>query len=293
MTDRSRKPISRHSCDGQILGARRESKDAPAPSKFVTGWNIGNPDLVIEMPNAYTVPAKGTIEYTYYVIPTGFTEDKWVRFAEVRPGNRKVVHHVIAFIREPGSKWMRDAVPGKPYVPKKGGDGEAGSDARWLVGYAPGTIPNLCRARQAVLIKAGSDIVLQMHYTANGEEQTDQSKIGMVFAKEPPSERVMMLAASNKKFVIPPGADDHKVEAQITLAGGYNADGTDPAHASCAEGVRVPRCVSDRRNAGTPASAAIRLQLAVGIYSRKADRASEGKPNRVYGVVRQLPQQSE
>jgi hypothetical protein len=192
-------------------------KDAPAPVKFVTGWNIGIPDLVIEMPRAYAVPAKGTIEYTYYVIPTGFAEDKWVQLAEVRPGNRKVVHHVIAFVREPGSKWMKDAVPGEPYVPRKGGDGEAGSGRQWLVGYAPGTVPNLLKPGQAVLIKAGSDIVLQMHYTAAGEEQTDQSKIGLVFSKEEPRERVVMLAATNNKFVIPPGAGDHKVEAQITL----------------------------------------------------------------------------
>ena len=161
---------------------------------------------MIEMPKAYTVPAKGTIEYTYFVIPTGFTEDKWVRFAEVRPGNRKVVHHVIAFVGEPGSKWMADAVPGEPYVPKKGGDGEGGSGRQWLVGYAPGTIPDLLRPGQAVLMKAGSDIVLQMHYTASGEQQTDRSRIGLVFSKEPPKERVVVLAAANNKFVVPPGA---------------------------------------------------------------------------------------
>jgi hypothetical protein len=191
--------------------------DAPAPVAFVTGWNIGKPDLIIEMPKAYTVPAKGTIEYTYYVIPTGFTEDKWVQFAEVRPGNRKVVHHVIAFIREPGSKWMKDAVPGEPYVPKKGGDGEAGAGRQWLVGYAPGTISELTRPGQAVLIKAGSDVVLQMHYTAAGEEQTDRSRIGLVFSKEPPRQRIVVLAAANNKFVIPPGADNFKVESKITL----------------------------------------------------------------------------
>src|SRR5262245_29790712 len=65
-------------------------KDAPSPVQFVDGWNIGKPDMVVEMPSEYKVPASGTIEYTYFVVPTGFTEDRWVQLAEARPGNRKV-----------------------------------------------------------------------------------------------------------------------------------------------------------------------------------------------------------
>src|SRR5687768_2205741 len=76
-------------------------QDAPNPMQFVEGWNIGPPEMTIEMPVEFDVPATGTIEYTYFVIPTTFTEDKWVQLAEVRPGNRRVVHHVIAFVREP------------------------------------------------------------------------------------------------------------------------------------------------------------------------------------------------
>ena len=201
--------------------AEGNPSDAPAPVKFVSGWNIGVPDMVIEMPKPYQVAAKGTIDYTYYVIPTGLTDDKWVQFAEVRPGNRKVVHHVIAFIREPGSKWMKDAVPGEPFVPKKEAgesrNGGGGFGGQFLVGYAPGTIPDILEPGQARLVKAGSDIVLQMHYTANGTEQVDQSKVGIIFAKEPPKQRVVTLAAMDTKFVIPAGADNYKVESQLTL----------------------------------------------------------------------------
>ena len=192
-------------------------KDAPAPREFYTGWNIPQPDLVLEMPKAYKVPVKGTIEYTYYVIPTGFTEDRWVRFAEIRPGNRKVVHHVIAFIREPGSKWLSKATPGEPYVPVKGASDDDGGPRQWLVGYAPGTIPDMLQPGQARLIKARSDIILEVHYTASGEEQTDLTKVGIAYATEPPKQRVVMLAATTKKFVIPPGADNHQVKAEITL----------------------------------------------------------------------------
>lgn len=109
--------------------------DLPKPAAFVDGWNIGKPDLEIAMPADFPVPASGTIEYTYFVIPTGFTEDRWVRAAEVRPGNRTVVHHVIAYVREPGSTWLAGAAPGEPFVPKRGGGGGGASD--FLVGYAP------------------------------------------------------------------------------------------------------------------------------------------------------------
>src|SRR5262249_7543458 len=150
----------------------------------------------------YAVPAAGTIEYQYIVIPTGFTEDKWVERAEVRPGNRAVVHHVIAFIREPGSQWLKDAQPGVPFVPDKKGRGMANDT---IAGYAPGKIPDVWKPGQARLVKAGSDIILQMHYTANGKELKDRSRVGVVFAKEAPAERIMTGAVGTGKFAIPPG----------------------------------------------------------------------------------------
>src|SRR5260370_16972292 len=79
-------------------------KEAPAPAKWTAGWKIGKPDLVFEMPNAFNVPASGILEYQYVVIPTGFTEDRWVQMTEMRPGNPAVVHHANAFLRPPGSQ---------------------------------------------------------------------------------------------------------------------------------------------------------------------------------------------
>jgi hypothetical protein len=190
-------------------------QEAPPQRQFVEGWNIGQPDVVFEMPREHPVPASGTIEYTYFVLPTGFQEDKWVRMAEVRPGNRQVVHHVIAFIREPGSKWLKEAKYGEPYIPPPGtGDRGQGEN---LVGYAPGMPPRILRENEAILIKAGSDIVFQMHYTANGKATTDKTRIGLVFAKQPPQQRVTTLAASNMRFVIPPGVDNYKVSGRLQL----------------------------------------------------------------------------
>ena len=204
-----------------------DPKDAPAPIEFAEGWQIGKPDRVIEMPVDFAVPASGTIEYQYIVTPTGFTEDKWVQSAEARPGARAVTHHMIAFVREPGSKWLREAQPGVPFVPKKAERGRprtARTDAdnsapyaELLAGYAPGLPAMILRSGQAKLVKAGSDIVFQMHYTANGKASLDRSRVGMIFAKTPPAERVFTANATNAKFVIPPGDPNYEVKSEITF----------------------------------------------------------------------------
>jgi len=188
-----------------------DPKDLPKPAQFLQGWNIGKPDLQIEMSQDFKVPAAGTLDYQYILIQGNFKEDTWVSEAEVRPGNRALVHHVIAFVRPPNSKWMKDAQPGIPHVPKDGGDG--GNNSEFLVGYAPGMIPTRLQPGRAKLIKAGSDIILQMHYTANGKEGLDRTKIGFVFAKSPVTERVLTLAATTRKFEIPAGDANYRVDS--------------------------------------------------------------------------------
>ncbi|MBZ5595938.1 MAG: thiol-disulfide isomerase [Acidobacteriia bacterium] len=211
-------------------GAREgDSKDAPKPVAWVDGWSIGKPDQVFEMPHDFDVPAAGTIEYQYIVIPSGFTKDTWVQAAEARPGNRKLVHHIIAFVRPPGSKWLSEAKPGVPFVPpakkddekkKKNNDEEQDDSAatpELLIGFAPGLVPMTLPSTQAKLVKAGSDFVFQMHYTATGNAGTDRSRIGVIYAKEAPKERVFTSNATNSKFVIPPGDPAFKVVSSITL----------------------------------------------------------------------------
>ena len=209
-----------------------DPKDAPKPLSFVEGWRIGQPDLVLSMPTAFSVPASGTIDYQYVIVPTGFTEDRYVQMAEARPGDPSVVHHIIAFIREPGNPWLQDAKVGVPFVPmeemrkaardaERSGKKNRGEGASFggdmLAGYAPGTVPNMMRPGEAKLIKAGSDIVLQLHYTATGKASSDLSKVGLVFSKDKPSVRVLSLAAMTPNFAIPPGDPNYRVDAKVTL----------------------------------------------------------------------------
>lgn len=202
--------------------------NAPKPVEWAEGWLIGKPDVVFEMPTAFDVPASGTIDYQYIRIPTNFTEDKYVQFAEAAPGDRQHVHHIIAFIRDPRSPWMKDAPLGVPFVPAPGGEGPAanrqsGASATgigggdMLAGYAPGTIPDTLRPGQAKLIPKGADIIFQMHYTADGKPGQDRSRVGIIFSKQKPDERVVTLAAVNPRFAIPPGDPNYRVDAKITL----------------------------------------------------------------------------
>jgi hypothetical protein len=191
-------------------------KDLPKPLAFVNGWNIGQPDMVLEMPAAFDVPASGTIEYQYVILPTKFTEDRWVQISEVRPGNRAVVHHVIAFVRDAKSKWMRNHQPGEIFVPEKDNK-EEGGPSDMLGGFAPGMPPIVLEPGQGRVVKAGSDIVFQLHYTANGKAAQDRTRVGLVFCKEPPKERVLSLSAMNRKFEIPAGDGNYRVDSEMEV----------------------------------------------------------------------------
>ena len=195
--------------------------DMPAPPNFVEGWGIPKPDAIFELPYAFPVPESGMVEYKYVILPTGFTEDKWVQAAEARPTDRSVVHHIIAFVREPGSNYFKGQKPGvffeapPPKQDEKNDTSALPSD--FLVGYAPGQNAEILQPGQAKLIKAGSDIVLEVHYTPHGKATSDRTRVGIVFAKETPKERVLTLSAVNGTFKIPPGDPNYRVDANFEV----------------------------------------------------------------------------
>jgi hypothetical protein len=210
-----------------------DPKDAPKPVEWSDGWAIGKPDLIVEMPNDFQIPATGTVEYTWIVVPTGVTADKWISKIEVRPSARRQVHHVVVYEREQGSLFMKNAKPGIPFYPpgRKGsppptedkGQGifefQASNKGTEILGlYVPGGPPFDCKPGQARLLKAGSDLVFQMHYTTNGTAATDKTRVGIVFAKEPPKERVFNTFVANPFLKIPAGDANAPVHAQLTLA---------------------------------------------------------------------------
>ena len=192
--------------------------DAPPPVKFTPGWAIGKPDVIIEVPKPVSIQARGTMEYQYVIVPTGFAEDKWVQFAEARPTDREHTHHILAYLRPPGSEWMAKYPKGEFFEPVNSKEGGGPGDREILGGYAPGTMPYAFQPGQARLIPAGSDIVFQMHYTTNGKASSDLSSIGLIFAKEPPKVRMITVSAGANNFTIPPNAENFKVDARVVLS---------------------------------------------------------------------------
>lgn len=202
-----------------------DARDKPAPVQWTEGWNI-RPDLVLQMPDPYPIPPSGTLKYIYIVIPTGFSRDTWVTAAEIRPSARSVVHHIIAVVRPPGSLWMKDAKPFVPYIPTS--EAERASDPQsdpvnisyeLLAGYSPGMQPQrFDMDHSAKLIPAGSDIVLQVHYTPNGKRTyEDQTRVGLELAKQIPQKRFMSAVAASNNWYIAPGDPNAEGHAKLTF----------------------------------------------------------------------------
>jgi peroxiredoxin len=175
-----------------------DESQMPEPPEFANLWADGQkPDLEIAMrEHAYTIPAEGTVEYQYFVIDPGFTEEKWVKAAQVIPGNRSVVHHAIVFIRPPDDQPFRGV--------------------GWLTAYVPGQRMIPMPPGHARRVPAGSRFVFQMHYTTNGTEQEDLSKVGIIFADpKEVTDEVITLIGIDQEFEIPPHAESHEVRGKV------------------------------------------------------------------------------
>jgi hypothetical protein len=199
-----------------------DSHDAPSPPQWAEGWNIAKPDLILPMPKPVTIPASGDVEYTYEIVPTHFVEDKWIQMAEVHPSSPQYVHHAVVYIRPPESRWLRHAPVGVPFTASTLSDPQDrleahGTTSDLLLVYAPGSSPDRWPDGMAKFVPAGSDLIFQIHYTTNGKAGDDRTSIGLVFAKAPPQQRVITLQLNDHAFIIPPGADDFRVEVQGTL----------------------------------------------------------------------------
>ena len=180
-----------------------EAKDLPPTPKFDdAGWKFGQPDVILTMTEEAVVPRDGTVPYKYYALPTNFTEDKLVQYAEIKRGDPSVVHHVIASVREPDQGPLPAAgeiKAGTQRVNPEAADQQrpqpqrsrGGNPDAMLVGWAPGMTPLTLRPGNAKLIKKGSVIVFQMHYTTNGQAAKDRTSIGLWFAKGPIEKRVL------------------------------------------------------------------------------------------------------
>ncbi len=191
---------------GALEGPRAES---PPSREWPNGWQIATPDLVVTMPKPFSVNAESAVDYQYFVLPVGLADDRWVRFVEIRPGERRLVHHAVLYVREKGSDWLRFANSSLPQ------EGERFADI--LAIYTPGTGPQVLPAGMAKKLPAGADLVLQVHYTSGKTNMEDRTSVGLWFAPDRPQKRVLTLQMGNYTFRIPPGERDFKVTAFGTM----------------------------------------------------------------------------
>ena len=202
-----------------------DPNDMPPTPVYPDGWAMGKPDVVFEMQEDYTVPAEGVIEDQYFYIPTNFTEAKWIQAIELRPGNREVVHHALAFYRAaPDMKRPPVLRPNRDQMvmPPRAKTGarpqrEDETPSRMLATYAPGTNPQVLRPGTAIRLEPGGVIELQMHYTANGKAAKDRTKIGFQFSKDPSPREVRVTHFFNATLSLPAGAPEVRVDADISF----------------------------------------------------------------------------
>jgi hypothetical protein len=179
--------------------------DAPQPLKFDEGWLIGKPDAIFQFAKPVSVKATGVMPYQNIIVETNLDEDKWVQAIEVQPGDRGVVHHVLVFVQDGGDD------EGEPVD-----DAAAERGGFWGI-YVPGNSTLVYPEGFAKRIPKGAKLKFQMHYTPNGTATTDQTRIGLIWAPEPPQHEVRVAGIVNARISIPPGADNHREEAVLRL----------------------------------------------------------------------------
>ena len=194
-------------------GAPAGDLDAvPPPPEFPEGWALGEPDWIAEMPVEYEIEPEGEDEYRQFIIPTNFETDMYVQAVDVQPGNRKTVHHVIAYLDVNGEARKLDAQDPKPgYVTE--GTGPGFDSAGTVGGWAPGVTPMVLPEGIGYLLPKGADIVMQVHYYRTGHLERDRSRLGLYFSKTAETTKLHIGDATNSDFVIPAGEKWHEVLA--------------------------------------------------------------------------------
>lgn len=203
LTDRDREDLLSWLENGLPEG---DAKEGAKARTWPEGWRIGKPDQVFELPEVQKIPAKGEVKYRYIRVDSNFTEDKWVKAMEIRATAPQVVHHVLVFLEYPRNH------PRAKEQPK-----DMGGLNGYFMGMVPGQGHIIMPEGQAKFIPKGATFVFQLHYTANGTEAEDQTRMGVIFNDGPPAVEVNTKGVSNTFFRIPAGDDNYKITSSWTV----------------------------------------------------------------------------
>lgn len=205
--------------DQWIAAGKPEGKaeDAPPYPAFTEGWQLGEPDLILKMPEAFPVPAEGRDIYRNFVLPVDLPEDKWVKAIELRPSARSVVHHSLYFLDETGTARKLDGKDGKP-----GFSSMAFRMSSSLGGFVPGVTAKKLPGDLARSLPKGSDLILSTHFHPSGKAESEQTTVGIYFADAAPAKNLEELQlppgfGRTAGIDIPPGEKNYRIEDSSTL----------------------------------------------------------------------------
>lgn len=200
---------------------RGDDRDLPAPREFSDRWRLGEPDLILEPAEEYELAADGPDVYRCFVMPTNYDRDRYVTAIEVKPGNARVVHHVIAFLDTSGTAERLDANdPGAGYTTSQGFPGFLPRGG--LGGWAPGNLGGHLPEGMAKIVPADARVVMQVHYHKSGKPERDRTRLGVYFAKSPVKRGVIALPVMPpggplSGMMIPPGDANYEVRGSLTV----------------------------------------------------------------------------
>lgn len=211
LTDDEIALIARWADGGTPLGDKR---DVPPSPYFHDDWKMGKPDIILEMPEEYTISAEGEDDYRHFIVPTDFDEDLYVRMLDVRPGNLKNVHHVIVYVDNSGEARKLDAADPGPGYTRAGDPGFRVVSV--LGGWAPGRVPTENLPGTGTFLPKGADVVFQVHYYKTGFEEKDRTRVGLYLTKAEKPVRLNLAAALPRK----PGKDGKEIFNDFEIPAG-------------------------------------------------------------------------
>jgi hypothetical protein len=186
--------------------------DLPPPPRFPEGWTIeGGPDLVIDIGTDFAVPATGDDVYRCFVVPTSLPQDVYVSAIEYQPGNRRVVHHILAYVETKGEARKRDAADEGPGYQCFSGPGVAIDGD--LGGWAPGSQPSELPDGIGRSLPKNADVIIQVHYHPSGKPEVDRSRIALRFSRKPVRQTLHWNLAANPEMKLPAGESSIEVQA--------------------------------------------------------------------------------
>jgi hypothetical protein len=247
-------------------------------AKFSTGWALGEPDAIFEPDSEYSLAAEGDDVYRSFVLPTNYQEDRYLSTYEIRSGNRKVVHHVIAYLDTEGRARKLDAADAGPGYTSFGGVGFNPSGI--LGGWAPGISPQRLPQGVGILLPKGADIVLQVHYHKSGKPENDRTKIGLYFSKEPIDKRLHVGPIANLGIRIPAGEKNYAARASMKTPADVTVSASHAAHAPAGARHIHDRDATRQLATKTGARARLGLQLANDLHAAPAHQARGGFTHR-------------